>query len=295
MARVIAADGMDASALEELKKHFGSVSVKPADLGPELADAEILIVRSKTKVTAELLSRAPKLKIVARGGVGLDNVDADACAKRGITVFNTPDASTIAVAEFAVAMIFSLLRHVPYAHSCTKAGRWEKNAILGHELYGKTVGIVGFGRIGSSVADRLRPFGCRIITYSLEFLKNPGETEVVPLDELLRRSDIITLHVPLTPETKGMINAERISMMKQGALLVNTARGELIDEEALYGALKDKRIAGAALDVYPTEPYAGKLCSLDNVVLTPHIAGSTAEAQARIGSTLVEKLKEMSP
>jgi D-3-phosphoglycerate dehydrogenase len=284
---------MDSEALVELKKSFGPVSVKPADLFAELGDAEILIVRSKTSVNAELLSRAPRLKVVARGGVGLDNVDAEACKKRGIAVFNTPDASTVAVAEFAAAMIFSLLRHVPRADACMKAGKWEKNAIVGRELYGKTVGIVGFGRIGSSVAERLRPFGCKIITYSLEFLKAPGETEVVALEELFGRADIITLHVPLTPETRKMINAERLALMKPGALLVNTARGELVDEEALFIALKEKKIAGAALDVYPSEPYSGKLCGLENVVLTPHIAGSTAEAQARIGRQLVEKLREM--
>ncbi|MDD5317220.1 MAG: hydroxyacid dehydrogenase [Candidatus ainarchaeum sp.] len=293
MARVVVADGLDEGAVAELGKAFGPVSVKPADLGAELADAEILIVRSKTRVTPALLALAPKLKVVARAGVGLDNVDADACAERGIAVFNTPDASTVAVAEFAVAMIFSLLRHLPRADACMRASRWEKSALAGRELSGKTVGIIGFGRIGSSVADRLRPFGCRILTFSLEFLKNPGDTEVVPLEELLARSDIVTLHVPLTPETRHMMNAERIALMKPDALIVNTARGELVDEEALYCALKAGKLGGAALDVYPVEPYSGKLCGLENVVLTPHIAGSTAEGQARIGRQLVEKLKEI--
>jgi D-3-phosphoglycerate dehydrogenase len=294
VARVVVADGLDSGAVSELKRIFGSVSVKPADLGAELSDAEALVVRSRTKVDAGLLSRAPRLKVVARAGVGLDNVDAEACRSRGIKVFNTPDASTVAVAEFAVALALSLFRGIPRASAGMNCGKWEKGAIAGRELSGKTVGVVGFGRIGSSVADRLRAFGCRIVTYSLEFIKNPGDAEVVSLEELLKRSDIVTLHVPLTPQTRGIIGAKELALMKPDAVLINTARGELVDEDALFSALSGKRIGGAALDVYCAEPYCGKLCGLENALLTPHLAGSTAEGQARIGRQLVETLgKEM--
>lgn len=293
MAKVVAPDGLDREAVAELEKAFGTVSVKPTDLFGEMRDALVLIVRSKTKVNDGLLTFGPKLKVVARAGVGLDNVDIEACKRKGITVFNTPDASTVAVAEFTVAMILSLNRHIPRADACLRISKWEKDSTVGRELYGKTVGVIGFGRIGSAVAERLRVFGCKIITFSLEFIKDPGETEVVTLNELLKRADVVTLHVPLTPETKNMINAERLALMKPTAILVNTARGELVDERALYEALKDKKLAGAAIDVYPKEPYEGMLCRLENAVLTPHIAGSTHEGQARIGKQIVDTLKKM--
>jgi len=292
MARVVIADKLDAETVVELKMRYGSVADMPSEIDKELADAEILIVRSRTRVTKELLAKAPRLKVVARAGVGLDNIDLEECGRRGIKVLNTPDASTIAVAELTIGLMISLLRQIPRADSSLKQKRWEKESLVGRELYGKTVGIVGFGRVGSAVGERLRAFGCKIIVYSPHF-KETDEIKSVPLEELLQNSDVVTLHAPLNETTRGMIGKQQIEMMKPSAVIINTARGQLIDEDALYDALKSRRIAGAAIDVYPAEPYSGKLCELENVVLTPHLGGSTTEGQERIGKELIEKLEKI--
>jgi len=295
MARVVVADGLDAEAISMLKQRYGAVAVKPTELPLELADAEILIVRSKTKVNKELLALAPKLKAVARAGVGMDNIDVPECEKRGVKAFNTPDASTNAVAEFTVALMLALARRVPYADCSMKGKRWEKDALQGTELSGKSIGIVGYGRIGSSVADRLRAFGCKILAFSLEYLKEPGNAEVVSLEDLLKRADFVTLHIPLTEQTRNLISRERMALMKRSAYIVNTSRGEVLDLEALHDALINNRLAGAAIDVFPHEPYSGDLCALKNAIITPHIAGSTHEGQARIGMQIVETLATIVP
>jgi D-3-phosphoglycerate dehydrogenase len=292
MARVVIADKLDAETVVELKMRYGSVVDQPSNLDKELSDAEILVVRSRTQVTKDLLAKAPKLRVVARAGVGLDNIDLRECERRGIKVVNTPDASTIAVAELAVGLMISLLRRIPRADSTMKQKRWEKESLLGRELHGKTVGIIGFGRVGAAVAERLRSFGCKIIACSPHF-KGTDWVESVSLEELLKRSDIVTLHAPLNEKTRGMIGKQQIEMMKPSAILVNTARGALVDEEALYEALKKGRISGAALDVYTSEPYSGKLCELENVVLTPHLGGNTVEGQERIGKQLIEELEKI--
>jgi D-3-phosphoglycerate dehydrogenase len=248
-------------------------------------------VRSSTQVNAALLEKAPLLKVVARAGVGLDNVDAEACKKRGVKVVNTPGASTNSVAELALAMMFAIARKVPKADESMKNKTWIKKELTGTEIMDKTLGIVGLGRIGSSLAIKAQALGMRVLYYDP---KHDGAAagKKVSLEEIFLSSDYISLHVPLVPETRGLINAAVIAKMKKNAVIVNTARGGLVDEEALYLALKEKKIKGAALDVYPQEPYNGKLCELDNVVLTPHIGGSTKEAQARIGQELVAKLRE---
>jgi len=288
--KIVIADRMEPEVVAEIQK-LGSATVTPADLNGALADADALIVRSATKVTAGLLTHAPKLRIVARAGVGLDNVDKAACEKRGIKVMNTPGASSNAVAELAIGMMFAVCRKISAADNGMKGKKWLKKELTGTEIDGKTLGIVGLGRIGTMIAIKAKALGMHVIYYD-PHTNSSAIGMKVNLDELFASSDFISLHVPLIPETQGMINAASISKMKKTAVLINTARGALIDEEALYAALKEGRLGGAALDVYSQEPYSGKLCELPNALLTPHIAGSTAEAQMRIGLELVEKLKE---
>lgn len=288
--KIVIADSMEKEVVAEIQK-LGTVVASPPDLKSSLADADVLIVRSATKVTEELLASAPKLKIVARAGVGIDNIDKTACEKRGIKVINTPGAPSNAVAELAIGMMFAFCRRIPKADKGMKEKKWLKKELTGTETDGKTLGIVGLGRIGGLLAIKARGLGMNILFFDAKACSS-ALGKCVNLEELFASSDFISLHVPLLPETKGMINAATISKMKKNAVLINTARGGLIDEEALYSALKEGRIAGACLDVYSQENYSGKLCELDNVVLTPHIAGSTAESQMRIGLELVQKLKE---
>ena len=284
---IVIADKMEAEVVEGIRK-LGNVDATPADLKAALADADVLIVRSATKVTEELLQSAPKLKVVVRAGVGLDNVDRAACEKRGIKVVNTPGASSNSVAELALGMMFAIARRIPRADSSMKGKQWLKKELTGTELEGKTLGIAGLGRIGSLLAIKAAGLGMHVLYFDRI---NSTLGKSVSLEELFASSDYVSLHLPATPETTGIVNAAMIARMKPGAVLINTARGALVDEEALYAALKEKKIGGACLDVYPAEPYSGKLTELENVVLTPHIAGSTAEAQMRIGQELIDKLK----
>jgi D-3-phosphoglycerate dehydrogenase len=286
--KIVIADKMEEEVVKKIKE-LGEVVLTPSNLLAELADADVLIVRSATKVNDELLENAKNLKVVARAGVGLDNVDVEACKKRKIEVINTPSASSNAVAELTIGFLFAICRKIPYADSTMKAKKWAKKELLGFELEGKTLGIIGLGRIGSLVAKKARALGMNIIYFDKG--KDDQIGKKVDLDELLKTSDFISLHLPLTNETRHIINANSFSKVKKTAAIINTGRGELIDEDALYNALKSGQIAFAALDVYSTEPYSGKLCELSNVILTPHIGGNTAEAQIRIGLELIEKLK----
>ncbi|MEM4272036.1 MAG: hydroxyacid dehydrogenase [Candidatus Bilamarchaeaceae archaeon] len=283
--KVVVADEMQPSALELLRETRAEIIYRPPSLREALADAEILIVRSATKVTEELISGAKKLKVVARGGVGLDNVDAEACKKRGIEVLNTPGASTNSVAELAIGLMLSCLRNISRSHHAMKEGKWLKS-LPGAELSGKTLGIVGCGRIGLALAEKARHLGMHVIGYNPPPRPISAAIEMVGLDELYRSSDIISLHVPLHPTTERMINRDSISRMKDGVILINTSRGQVIDENALYEAAKSGKVRAAGLDVYWEEPYEGKLLELDNICFTPHIGASTEEAQARIGSEL---------
>lgn len=281
-------DDMEETVVKEISK-MGKVKYKPNH--SELANTEFIIVRSATKVNADLLDKAPKTKFVARAGVGLDNVDQKECEKRGIEVYNTPNASSNAVAELALGLIFSLLRNIPKADKTTKEGKWEKKSLVGSELSGKTLGIIGYGRIGSLLGQKAMTLGVKVIASSKE--KPPEGVEFLSLEEVIKRSDIISIHAPLTNETRGMVNEAFISKMKKNAILINTSRGEIIDEKALFNALKEKKIAGAALDVFSKEPYTGELATLENVVLTPHIGASTNEAQNRIGEELIKILRTL--
>jgi len=289
--KILISDNLEENVIEKLRE-LGEVEYKPEDLQKAVEYAEILIVRSATQVNSELISKAKKLKIVARAGVGLDNIDVSECERRGIKVINTPDAPTIAVAELTIGLIIAMFRKIIEADNSTRAKIWKKKELVGNELYGKTFGIIGLGRIGKAVAKRASVFGMNILTFDL-FVKNSDVAKMVSLDELLKKSDIVSLHVPATNETNKMINRENISKMKDGVYLLNLSRGPVIDEDALFDALKNGKIKCAALDVFSKEPYKGKLLELQNVIFTPHIGANTKEAQERIGEELIEKLKEM--
>jgi len=290
--KILIADQMEDEVVTEIRK-LGDVEYKPADVKKAVEHADVLIVRSATKVTGELIAGAKNLKIVARAGVGLDNVDKAACDGKKIKVFNTPGASSNAVAELALGLMVSMMRNVQKAHHQMKNGKWDKKGLIGTEIAGKMLGIVGYGRIGGMLGAKARALGMNIISYN-----PPPRPEVNDrvefvdsLDEFLARSDVISLHVPAIESTKGMINAQNISKMKNGVFIINTSRGEIIDEDALYDACKSGKVAGAALDVYKAEPYTGKLLELENVCFTPHLGASTKEAQMRIGQELVAILK----
>jgi D-3-phosphoglycerate dehydrogenase len=291
--KVVVVDTFEKEALNAMKATGAQIVYNPEPLGAELADAKMLVVRSATRVTEELLSKAPNLRVVARGGVGLDNVDKEACKKRGIEVMNTPTASTNAVAEFALGLILGAVRNVPRAHYSMKQGKWEKKQLVGTEVEGKTLGIIGCGRIGSMLAQKAHALGMDILGYNPPPRHDSPHIKYVELDELLSSSDIVSLHVPSTPETSKMINHDTLSKMKSGAILVNTARGPVVDEDALYEACKSGKIRAAALDVFPSEPYSGKLLELENVFCTPHLAASTSEAQARIGEVIAKKISSL--
>jgi D-3-phosphoglycerate dehydrogenase / 2-oxoglutarate reductase len=290
--KIVVADDLPASALEILRAESGwtvdaRAGRKTADLAADLADADALIVRSATTVDAPLLAAAPRLRIVARAGTGVDNVDVTAASARGILVVNAPGANSISVAEHALALMLSLARSVPAADRAMKDGRWEKRKFLGTELRGKTLGVAGLGRIGQEVAQRARAFGMRVVAHdpfiSAEVAAAIG-VELASLDEMCTAADYLTLHLPSTPETRHLFDDARFAMCKPGVRLVNTARGDLVDEQALCRAIERGIVAAAALDVFETEPPTDwALTRLPQVIATPHIAASTEEAQELVG------------
>ncbi|MFH0884763.1 MAG: hydroxyacid dehydrogenase [Candidatus Micrarchaeota archaeon] len=290
--RIVIADQMEEEVVQGIRA-LGEVAYKPADLKSALSNADALIVRSATKVTGELLASAPKLKLVARAGVGLDNVDKSACEKRGIKVLNTPGASTNAVAELALGLMIGALRNIQKAHHQMKEGRWEKKTLTGCEIEGKTLGIIGYGRIGALLGKKASALGMEVIAYNPPPRHEDGIVKFVDdLDSFLGQADVISIHVPATPQTINLVCMENIAKMKDGVIIINTSRGEIIDEDALYEGVDSGKVAGAALDVYRAEPYKGRLLELENVYLTPHLGASTKEAQERIGAELVKLLRE---
>jgi D-3-phosphoglycerate dehydrogenase len=261
-----------------------------------LADADALVVRSAVQATDELMAHAPKLRVIGRAGVGVDNIDAEAATRRGIVVMNTPGANAVAVAELTLGMMLALARKLPAANASMHAGKWEKKSLQGMELRGKTLGILGLGRIGLEVAKRAKSFGLEILgsdPFVSAAVARENGIKLVSLDELIAGSDYLTLHVGLTPQTTGVINAKTLAKTKKGVRIINCARGELIEDAALVEALKSGQVAGAALDVFSVEPpIDSPYAALDNVILTPHIAGATAEAQEAVGIQIARQVRE---
>ncbi len=298
MARVLIADSVAESAVQKMKEAGLELVLRDASKdGPieeQIKGFDGVVVRSATKITREVIEASDKLKVVVRAGVGLDNVDAEAAKEKGILVMNTPEAPSVSVAEMVISMMFALARSIPQADSWMKSERWEKKKLTGTELWQKTLGIIGFGRIGQEVAKRARGLEMDVLAYDVidisEACKKLG-ANIATIDEIIEKADYITLHVPLIPQTKGMIGAAQFDRMKNTACLINTARGGVVDEDALFVALEEGKIAGAALDVFENEPPTDwKLVKHPKLIATPHVTSSTNEAQDRVGDLTAEKI-----
>jgi len=295
---VLVPDNVHPSALEVLNAAPGIEVTAPGQMKREetlaaIPSADALIIRSATKVDAEMLAAAANLKLIARAGVGVDNVDVEAATRHGVIVMNTPEGNTIATAEHAFGLMLALARHIPNAQISMRDGKWDRKSFMGIELRGKTLGIVGFGRIGRAIAKRALAFEMTVIAhdpYIPEDIAADLGVELVSLDELYRRADFITLHSVITDETRGMVNAATLGKMKQGVRIINAARGALINESELAEAIKSGQVGGAALDVYEQEPPQADnpLVGLPGVVHTPHLAASTEDAQVAVAVEAAE-------
>jgi D-3-phosphoglycerate dehydrogenase / 2-oxoglutarate reductase len=301
-AKVLISDALSPAAVAIFKERGLDVEFQPSlgkdkdKLAETINGFDGLAIRSATKVTAKILERAQNLKVIGRAGIGIDNVDIPAATARGIIVMNTPFGNSITTAEHAITLMLSLARQIPEADASTRAGKWEKNKFLGVEIFGKTLGVIGCGNIGSIVADRALGMKMKVVAYdpflSAERALDIG-VEKVELEELLRRADFITLHTPLTDKTRNIINADSLKLTKKSLRLINCARGGLVDEAALYEALSSGRLAGAALDVFVTEPATDSpLFALPNVVCTPHLGASTSEAQENVALQIAEQMSD---
>jgi D-3-phosphoglycerate dehydrogenase / 2-oxoglutarate reductase len=297
--RVLVAEPIAESGIELLRREFDvelGFELTQDELGERIGEFDALLIRSGTKVTAELIARAERLKVIGRAGTGVDNVDVEAATKRGIIVANAPESNSVAAAEHTIALALALYRNVPRAHASLAAGRWERSEFKGRELYGKTLGVIGFGRIGQLVAQRAMAFRMEVVAYdkfvAAERFRELGIEGVGSTEELYRRADIITIHLPRTAETVNWIDADAISRMKPGVMIINAARGELVDLEALEQGLESGKIAGAALDVFPEEPMTDHpLFGRRDVVVTPHLGAATEEAQDRAGVITAEQVR----
>ena len=295
--KVIVADKISDRGIQLLKEQPGwkVVLTTKDNLVAELADADALVVRSATKVTPELLDKAPRLRAVGRAGVGVDNIDLEEATKRGVLVMSTPGGSSVSVAEHTFALLLALVRQLPKFDAAMREGRWEKSS-SGAEVRGKTLGLIGLGRIGSEVALRAEAFDMRVLAHDpfiSEAAARELSVELVSLEQILAESDFISLHTAVVPQTRDMINAASISKMKKGVRIVNAARGELINEADLAAAIKSGHVAGAALDVFAEEPPKNSpLIGLPNVIATPHVAGSTAEAQEELGTQVAVQIRD---
>ncbi|HYA13787.1 MAG TPA: phosphoglycerate dehydrogenase [Syntrophales bacterium] len=299
MKKVLVSDTLAAEGVQILKDAPGievdvMTNLTPDELKGVIKDYDGLAIRSATKVTKEIIDHAEKLAVIGRAGIGLDNVDITAASKRGIVCMNTPGGNTITTGEHTIAMMFALARKIPQATASMKAGKWEKNKFMGAELYNKTLGIIGIGRVGTIVADRALGLKMNVIAYdpfiSPEAAEKLGIT-LVTLDELLQKADFISVHTPMTKETRGMINANAFDKMKKGVFIINCARGGIISEKDLIDALKSGKVAGAAIDVFEEEPTKNtELLSLNNVISTPHLGASTDEAQINVAIAIAEQI-----
>jgi D-3-phosphoglycerate dehydrogenase / 2-oxoglutarate reductase len=292
--RVLVKEAIADAGVALLREHF-DVDVDPdADLESRIGDYDGIVVRSATKLTADLIERGERLRVIGRAGVGVDNVDVEAATRRGIVVANAPESNVVSAAEHTIGLLVALARNVPQAHAALKQGRWERSRWAGVELADKTLGVLGFGRIGQQVARRAAGLGMNVVAHdpfvARERFRELGAEPVDTPEELYAASDFVTIHLPLSPETRGAIGRQAFAGMRDGVRLVNAARGELVDEDALLDALRSGKVAAAALDVFAAEPYTGPLLELDNVVVTPHLAASTAEAQDRAGVIVAEQV-----
>jgi D-3-phosphoglycerate dehydrogenase len=297
--RVLVTEQLSEAGLEMLRRDF-RVDVRPELAADGLVEAigpyDALVVRSQTQVTADVVAAGENLKVIARAGIGLDNVDVDAATRRGVVVVNAPQSNIVSAAEHTIALLLSQARNVPQASADLKAGRWDRGAYRGVELQGKTLGVVGLGRVGALVAQRAAAFGMRIIAFDpyvpKERAKEMGIELMPTLEALLVQADFVTIHLPRTPDTEGLIGERELALVKEGVRLVNTARGGIVDEGALAKAIEEGRVAGAALDVFAEEPTTDSpLFGFDQVVVTPHLGASTSEAQDKAGASVAEMVR----
>ncbi|HSB28736.1 MAG TPA: phosphoglycerate dehydrogenase [Pyrinomonadaceae bacterium] len=299
--KILVADDVSDTGLQPLRDAGFEVEKRTGlskqELISSLQNCDGLIVRSETKVTADILEATPNLRVIGRAGVGVDNIDVPAATVNGVVVMNAPDGNTITTAEHTIALLISLARSIPQANTSLKSGRWERKKFIGVELQGKTLGIIGLGRIGRVVASRARAMGMTIVAYDPFIAQEQArdlEIELAPLEQVYARADFLTVHTPLTAETRGIIGREVLAKMKPGARIINCARGGLVDEEALFEAIKNGVIAGAALDVFSQEPppAGSPLLELDQVIVTPHLGASTTEAQEGVAFTVSEQMRD---
>lgn len=296
VADKIAREGLAPLAADPRFTLIERPGLKGDELADAIAEADAVLVRSATKITRESLARATRLKVIGRAGVGVDTIDVEAATERGVAVMNAPAGNTISAAELAFALLASLVRRIPGADRSMKAGQWERTAFSGTELYRKTLGLIGAGRVGSEVAGRARAFGMRVMAYDPYLSPDAARAagmELAPLEQVLRESDAISLHVPLTESTRGLLSDERLALLKPTAVIINAARGGVMDETALIRRLTEGKIAGAALDVFDQEPLPADhpLRALPNVILTPHLGASTEEAQLNVALEIAEAVK----
>ena len=291
--RVLVREEISEAGIELLRSHFDVDLDADSPLDEIIGGYDAIVVRSATKLTADLIERADRLKVIGRAGVGVDNVDVDAATRRGIVVANAPESTVVSAAEHTIGLLVALARNIPQAHAALKQGRWERSSYGGIELAGKTLGVLGFGRIGQQVARRALGLGMRVVAYdpyvTADRFRELGAEPVESPTDVYAVADFLTLHLPLTADTRGSVGAEAFEAMRPGVRIVNAARGPLLDEDALVVAIESGKVAGAALDVFGAEPYTGPLLELDSVVVTPHLAASTGEAQDRAGVIVAER------
>jgi D-3-phosphoglycerate dehydrogenase len=292
--RVLVREPIAEAGVELLRSKFDVDVESNGDLAATIGGYDAIVIRSATKLTADLIARADRLKVIGRARVGVDNVDVEAATRRGIVVANAPESTVISAAEHTIGLLVALARNIPQAHAALKEGRWERSSYGGIELAGKTLGVLGFGRIGQQVASRAVGLGMRVVAFdpfvAADRYRELGAERVETPDDLYAEADFVTLHLPLTDETRGSVGAEAFAAMRDGVRVINAARGELLDEAALVEAVKSGKVAGAALDVFSSEPYSGPLLDLSQVVVTPHLAASTEEAQDRAGLIVAEQV-----
>lgn len=292
--RVLVREPIAPAGVELLRSRFDVVEDYDSDLAGAVADVDAIIVRSATSLDAGIIEHASRLKVIGRAGVGVDNVDVQAATRRGIVVANAAETTVVSAAEHTIALMLALARNVPQAHAALKSGTWDRARFGGIELAGKTLGVLGLGRIGREVARRALALGMRVVAYdpfvSPERFRELGVDHAESLDDVYASADVITLHLPLSDETRGMLDAAAFARMRDGVRIINAARGGLVAEDDLVDAIESGKVAGAALDVFGSEPYHGPLLGLDQVVVTPHLAASTAEAQDRAGVVIAEQV-----